>query len=1086
MPGQNQSFNIDANTFMNALRAGMAPPQFQYDPGRFQGLSSNPLGTGSIGTISMQQSDFFGPFGLLALQGIDSLLGGIGLVRPGYGGMPTPVFNTAMNLRNTGLSSFQMQMANMNGTAFGAAFGGMSAGQQASMAKAFNTQGDSNWARFYNANPGFQYAMDFVEGAARNPALSPMLNSLLNWATGHDSGAGASVAAQRSMDIAGRFGGRLGTFSDVMSQDFQDARAGLGSIIGEQAKRQTWSSYQVRNRNVYGASEALVANIVADALQSGSIDMDRVGEGFSGMSGNDLVKNAVMATGERYRLTAERERMDSRLKGMGDNDPETARLKEKRDELDRRIAKVTEEATRLGEAIQRGTEPLVEAVTRTVDTLNTFYHDETQSVMALNRLTGGQGMKDRRLAERVNRQMQEIRDTAILAGVSPEIAARQVEQLQSQLMTHGSGIGAGNALSGQLALGLGQMSMSTIRGMNGNPDAQRRAMNAFSEFAGSYDQSEGKKFSIMLEAALQSGKIDKATYDRLYALGTSGDHADLERAKRELFVRTTGSVKAGQRLFDNPQAIADMSNRLSPEAAQRAGDFATSAVMAEMNRMGARADRTESRRNAEDRLRESGYSAIEIRNAEESAAGSAIRDFLASSDDTKDALRAYDAKLKSYMDRGMSREQAERLTNKWFNNNFVKKGNVLTREQKDAIEGGIATAQQGALNSMETHGLTEGDLAVVEGDSGLSSFMSEIGAIGSDGKLSAQAFGQSSADLYRAMLREADTLGLDKSEIAKEFRQFRSDLNSKDPAKRRRAMQTFRSRMSGLSGGENAVILRGELKHEGEYRNTDVLLDERLSGLTEEERAEYKAEGTSSERRAELEAEAAKRDDVFRSLSKNAEFAKILRGFKTEDARWTWASLQHQLSTEFKEGGDLTADEKKRYDELSGKDEKSLTDEERAELQRLQTDPRGVKYGLEKRRDEAQREGVKQSEGVAEAAVAAVTTAKGLDELAEKAKAAGVELKDFYDTIHNVVEAVSELFGLPVKPKSGEGGVKPASEAAASGGESGGEGGGSGVTSGDVKLLCEKVDKAVDSMIALAASYGTNGKGVDVATPTAG
>lgn len=1052
----------------------------QFMPRQTHGLSSNVFSTSDFGTLNRAPSSFFGPLGMLGLQALDNVAD-LGLVRPGYGGVPTPVFNTAVNFRDTGMSSFQQRMADINGNAFSAAYGGAARARQANMAKLFGDNSFLGKIRAQNPNGDIADVIGFAEDMSKNPIGSPIISQLVNAITGYDEGMGQNIAAGRSLDVAGGLlskgmlgGVENGKYVDLMGDDFQKARGNIGEAIGMGSHAFTFTSLGRKSRRVHGASEELVATIMADAIQSGAIDEQAVRNSLNaagvneegldnGTAGTSDVLSALGRVNDRITEKTKQQNKDQekskelekQYEGMADKDSQEAKtILRQKEALDQSIKTNKEELTgltdtaqKLSKAIADGTGDLIESVTNVVDTLKDFYGSPTEAKQALDRLTGGQGSKNKKIADQVRRQMEDIRDNAILAGMSPAQAAQHIESLQGQLMTHGSLLGAGNAFSGAMAMQMADMSMGIARNFNGDQREQQRVMAAMNEYAGAFDQSDAKNFSILLETARMKGSLSEEEYNRIKEQGQNGNGYDFRMAYNELKTRTFGSVREGNRAVRNAQVMADLSNKVSedPEALARSQEFAQTVISNEMGKINQQAQRDSDKQRAENSLLQQGFKGSEIRDAETKAESNAIEKAVKEIDkDGKLGLQgAYNNYRDSLIAKGMKPEAATRAANQWFNERFIKAaGGPLSDEQKEAIKTQIAEDTQNELSAMG--GFRNGDRNGT-GNKATDQFLKDIGAIGANGKLSGEAFRQASKGIYDAMVRDAGALGLDAGQIQDRRKEFEAAMKAGDEE---RAIAILNEDLDKVQGdASKRTTLFAGVQGKGTFRTSDV---------------------------KQAEAERAESMKFFQNIMQNTTAAGMLRGFRTKDAQYEFAKLLSNVS-DFKKVHEITADEEKerrkllglegneeyektflsqkeqdRLQELYGKE--SLTEEERTDLKNLQDKQEEGRKSRKKmeedalkgknlsdeekkrlnelqanrgltdiraRRDEQKAQGESEREGAGAALMKGLTD-DDWTEFANKFKAAGVSMEDFHDSLEKLVRFImGDVLGDKVAGRDG-------------------------------------------------------------------
>jgi len=546
---------------------------------------------------------------------------------------------------------------------------------------------------------------------------APMINQLLTQLTGYDVGSSANLVNARSMNMVSgmralRGGFRVGaSIADVLGKDFENERNMAGTLAFSGAQRLAWNiddqgRIRGRNRNANGASESLVANILTRAIETGAID-----EGFRDLSGDNLAAYNKIVEGlppemrERLQgraprfsdvselqtgLFRQQDEKTNRIKALNRNrdtlrarlgDLKSAGVSEDNDkykavqdqiskidtqtgQLNAELRAVSSQLGALGGVMATAGNDLVKSVTATVDSLKDLYGDETKAAQALAQMTNGEGLTNKTLAKQIKRAADEYKLTALTAGVDPAKAGEYLSRnLQNMGAQWGTNRITGSTAMGQLALDMSTMAMRGAAGIS-NPAEKKRYLDAESEMAADVGQSEGFRAKSMLEYARQEGMFGgrEDLLKQIDTLMKSTDSRDFQKAKRLIqTVLGNGSLSAGQKLFNSPQAMAEIMSRLSPERSADVSRWATSKNADEIRRVQGREIRRQEEGDAATNLGRAGYSQTEINDIFQGADTQAIDEVLdaeiAAADKAGDTARAQELR-----DLKAKRESVKRST----------------------------------------------------------------------------------------------------------------------------------------------------------------------------------------------------------------------------------------------------------------------------------------------------------------------------------------------------------------------------------------------------------------------------------------
>ena len=677
------------------------------------GLGRNPFEYQEGAMLTREDDNFFGPIGNLIAGFIP------GLTSVDDTGRKTPILKTNFNWKPSGMSSFAHARMRSNKRVVDSALTSQQAGMAQSWGSLFG-EGSvlDNMVQSLAPNSEMAEQGRAVLGMLGSPVVSqfamPFMNSLL----GYDRGVSANMANKFSNPLAAAYlsqRGRAGQV-DPFGPEFEQLKKAFASNITSGVQNAMYDGV-LKKDLVHGASENLVTQIMGDAFRSKDADKFLKDKGLSVDSvtkeRTDIDTKISEITRKRTRTQQEYEEAEKR----GDTSA-MRQLKLLEDSYDKDLEQLSKQLEDLGKKIGEAMEPLIDSVTGVVDSLKDFYGSEEEAKQALDKLTGGKGSRDKAVADRVSDQMLDLKILSGMAGMDPRVAGRFLEENRQALASASpSRLATGSMYQGSMAMAFTNDFMKQIIGLGGDPRKAGLMMEAQTQSAKAYGNSETHDLSIMLEAARKGGTIDEETYDRVYRLLETGNYADLDRAKNLLGSAGFGSRKELERMRKNRSVMAQMESDLDEEATQRISTLGIAARNNELSRFSQRAAYAAGETSMTSALRESGVETREINDRVGTADFDAVLRTLENpfegedpnSDDfqrrtsarenlEKEFQAAYE-KTKTARNPAGDIEKAKRMAIR----NFQRKGYTrsLTREQQDQLFTARGESRKQAFQQMD-------------------------------------------------------------------------------------------------------------------------------------------------------------------------------------------------------------------------------------------------------------------------------------------------------------------------------------------------------------------------------------------------
>ena len=645
-----RSFQMMMSLIMAAQGGGL--------PG-YESGGGNPWDYYRMATLMPEQDSFFGPIG--------NMLAGMipGLTTTGIDGNPTPVFKTNFRMQPSNLTGLQGLYAQQNAKAYGAAQRSHNAALTEAAGK-FGT-GLSAAAAEAGLPPWAAKLGDLFQTEAGAGMAQGLVNSML----GYDRGVAVNVANAKSPFMAASYMRNVGlrdnmemtghpeamehpvgdirdfkggtenvaSFFNPFDEKFTDVRRAMASLAAGTTDKLMWDGL-IKKEDVHGASEQYVAEIVSDALASGKVNL-------GGDESLDLVRLAEEQRTAQTQVDDINNRRSDNLDEMGVNQlrDKISAAKQNGDErsaemfqlqLDKVLEEQLKPATKALEDVSRkaadGIRPLVEAVTGVTDSLRDFYGSEDEAKRALNELTGGQGTKDKAVADRMRDRITEVKALGAMAGLDPAVTGDIFKTSAaiaggiggSRLGRHGGTGAEATAWSADLIKG--------ILGMGMDPERTQAVIRAHAAGQESWNHSRGKKALTMLEHAREQGLFEggeeSAEYQEFFDLMSSGSQDDMDEAIRRFGKKYFGSTRAFEEFIANDQNVATAYASLSEKGRDTVARQGVLARGREMDRARNGAGYTVQQDQQRMALREAGISETEIDNAVTESDFNAIREFL--------------------------------------------------------------------------------------------------------------------------------------------------------------------------------------------------------------------------------------------------------------------------------------------------------------------------------------------------------------------------------------------------------------------------------------------------------------------------
>lgn len=859
-----------------------------------------------IQSQTREPDDFFGPIGNLAA-------GLAGLTSTDAYGRVTPIFRSSLNPTDTSRSlltqgmidnntrvtySAQRQALGSQNEAWGRMFG--ENGSVGKLIESKNPEGN------YNFSLGTRTGMQFVSDLLSRPELAQVAMPYVNEFLGYDRGVSASMFGAKSGQImsgmrsrqegaGGIYGSRDeggtyhadGSFHLVnpFAADYTEMRQSVAETGEDAVQRMMYDGF-LKKDSMHGASETLVGSIVANAMATGALNNE---EGLGAETMSDLMNDRVIAVRERADLSRRLEEKKADRSNAVEGSDTAKRLDEEIAQLEREFSNVQSDIDAITEKVVEAASPLVESVTGAVEAMKDFYGSEVEAARMLDTLTGGQGTKDKAVAQRTMRQMEELNVMSNLAGIDPTLVGKHLERQQSLWGISGSKLSGGSGLSGQMALMSENRMMRAMVGLGGDPKAQAQLMDAAESRANAGSQSKGYRALIAAEYARKSGRFRgrESDLDEIIRDLQNGDPTTRKAAYERLAVAGWGSVKEMERQTKDPTQLALMEADVSedPEAARRIAEAWDQMSVTETDEFMKNAGFKTDERRMYSALQESGLDVQHLNNSITDSEYSAMEDALSGmhgeeGGDAAHALltNAYQAELKR---NGGDESKARRAALATFKS--AGGMDLLSDENRSALDSVAHDARMEAMYGAVN--FEEGNAALANSKDGegwgwLGKYVS-----GSDGTISRAALSKAGSTVFDA-LRQNRGKGVFLDENGNELSEEQiKALEDK--------FKTGLKGKNGVAATENLLDVMRMLNPNGQE-----LLRSRLD-----------KQGFFTTDQADDMRDWANEDDMIRQLGVSAEAAKEMRGMSHDDAV-VWA---------------------KNWKKLQSKD---ISEEERAELQR--------------------------------------------------------------------------------------------------------------------------------------------------------
>lgn len=757
----------------------------------------------ALASLTPQPDSFFGPIGEMVARAIP------GMTVKGIDGNPTPVLRSNINLRNSGMSGFMNGIMNQNAAVHGAAmrtqrdysdaaygqlFGEGSAIQRTIDAK----DKDGNYV-IKSGNDRDKYHA--VASFLGSPMMAGIGNQFIDQMLGYDRGVSSNIMNAASFNMAAGHN-RLNSFSenemggldahltDPFTRDFQDTRSALASL-GTAGVQSVMYDGKLKKSNMHGASEALVSDIMASAIANGTLDEMTGGE-FSGMVDRKKELDRQMDSTSTRKEEANEKLKEARKRG---DKSAIKELEGQIKEFDEQLASLGEEAKKIGDAVGKAAEPLIESVTGVVSSMKDFYGSEEEARRALDALTGGKGSTDPAAAEMVHRQMDEIKMLSMAAGIDPSIMGKHLENVSDTFSVssgRGSRLADGSGYNGQMALELTRMFAAQMGAAAGDPARQAQLFNAQQGYAASAGQSRGNDFVTLLMAAKKSGKVSDEDFDRFVEMANSGRTADFESAFRQVKELAAGSEAAGNDLISNPAAMATIRADFSPEESNAATRLFTNMHLNEVNRMGIESSYGAANTRQHQALAAAGLDMRRVENDVGATDFDTIMDSLEGISDDEGAGVALEAMQRDYENElrrnGGDEAAAKNAVAQKYHSEYAS---FLSNENQDRVKEASSNAVSDAYISANYFKDDNGDDMTLDADD----FLNEMGAGGSDGRLTKTALSQAANNIlsYASSheLRGRNGETLDASEVQRKQIEINELINSGRGEEAQAALRDF-------------------------------------------------------------------------------------------------------------------------------------------------------------------------------------------------------------------------------------------------------------------------------------------------------
>jgi len=851
-----------------------------------------------------------------------------------------PIINTNFKLQDTGQSAFSHAVMDQNTRAYNAGGIAVQDAQSEAWRRAITGPGliDEAVERLVPEEDRdvVKGIRDFIGSDMFSKVGVPAINGLL----GYDRGEGVNVSMGRSFGVlagidrnaggifaAGREGSdvlnpRQMNWGDFLSGNYNEKRLNVQRTIDSAVQDLMYREDETKKGTltkrgvVHGASDKLVTSIMADAMESGAIDEylrsnpydykdAATGKTISMESMADVLQardneNRKARTATANKAQASEDLLEAEARG-DKSAIETLQAKIK--EYDQQIDSAAKALKDIDGLVSRAAEPLVEAVTGTVSALKDFYGSETESKQALDRLTNGEGSKDRAVANRVHDQINEIKVLGMMSGVGAEAMGTQLGLVQNAL---GAGSGNSGRYMGATALNFQRMFANQIAARGGTAADQEELMNAQIERASSFGDSEAEAFSVLLETAKKNGAFEGRDEElsEIIDLSLTGRAEDAREAKKRLAKIGYGSEEYYSEIENDPAMLNAFRGKLTEEERNRAGELGVRIAKAEDTRMAREGTWSARERRQMAALTEAGVDTTELENDVGNRDYQAIMDTLQQAGVGPDgdkgastAMTMLQREVEAVKKRRPDISDAEAKKIAADNFNAKGYGKLLSTETRDEIAGNRAAARYSALADAEMFRDSEsGQLYMMQS----TDFLQNIGAAGQDGSVTRSAFAQASRSLFDFMSTNADS-GIIRDRNGNEI--SARDISEKQTQydklmKEGRYNEAFNlvNDLASNMDEESKNLRDAQLK--GSYRTMDQIYMENASRMTGGDAEKFAnlrsiANDTSksdSERQrardqmSQMMAKTQQEQDLIDEVTGYGDMAKRMNGMSREDA----------------------------------------------------------------------------------------------------------------------------------------------------------------------------------------------------------
>lgn len=421
-------------------------------------------------------------------------------------------------------------------------------------------------------------------------------------------------------------------------------------------------------------------------------------------------------------------------------------------------------------------------------------------------------------------QMNRCIEIALAANISKEEAVQYALDM-AEAVANGlkSSIGSKSRLVPQLGMGLAEVFLEAAAQTN-DPKERKTIMTAGLKIATDITGTEGFRASVMFEFAKEYGLVTGSVQEKIQNHMDAGFVAEFAHAKRMIFqLAGNGSESVGKNIFDSPQAIGDLMNRLGDDGQKNVKDYLVTTFVKEIRSQAAKQRRKSEQQKATQVLYDMGVSRHEIgRMCHESDAltiNRTLKNMLpyAESDDDKKRIQTaqgrwgeiFKAKMKANGDKD---EATAAANDAWLSE--MRKNGVLTGQQLEDILQAISDSRVVKFKNAAI--FRNGDIPI---DDSICfrkpisrEFLKTIGAVGTSGKLAGTVFVEVCAGMYDVLTKGGCTDLQDgeisASDMREEYEDITNRIHSGDFVKQRQAVAIFSHRIYSLSEGSRETVRR--------------------------------------------------------------------------------------------------------------------------------------------------------------------------------------------------------------------------------------------------------------------------------------